>query len=473
MHILKFDKDYTRRHFLHSMGKGIVAAGVLAPLWEVIADTGSISSAYPDEALSVEHYSNGAVEVGGVLDASNVESVKNLLDPVSYHQIRNDGRIVDIGATPTDIMHLNPASYIEATLRNKGKARFDEKGNVVTETGAPWIGGHPFPDAKDAKEMMAGVALSWGRHDSALYCANDKIRDKDGTLLFEYQAVFTEVQATGRLLLEPRPYLPGHEDKIRYSTVLFTFPSNVAGSTFLSIWPYDQSRFPDFFGYLPAFKRVRRFSASQRFEPLVPGHIYFNSDAWTMGDPFLTWGNFRVIGKAPFLGGVGGRGGGWHNEHPNWEAPFVGGENGQKYLRTVFSLVPEVYVIEMEPVKYPRAPYSKRRVWLDARTMTPLMSIAYDRAGKVWKQFEFGTALYEKPNGEKYSVGGESYWSWTHLHIHDIQQDRVSSAMQLKRNNEGYRSTFNDSNIYEDFYTIQSIRRRGVWGSVSEHSAYC
>jgi hypothetical protein len=461
MHVLKFDKNYTRRHFLETIAKGILAAGVLSPLWDVIAATGDISRAYPDEALSVEHYSKGAVKVGGVLDANNVDSVKNLLAPIAYHQIKNDGRIVDIVATPTNIMHLSPASYIEATLRNKGRARFDEKGNVVSDDGGPWIGGHPFPDAKNAKEMMSGVALSWSRHDVALSTAVDRVISADGSQLYAYYGAFVEVQATARLVLDPKPRWPGHEGKLRYNTVILTSPGDVRGSAFLSIWYYDQSRFPDFHGYLPVFKRVRRFSANQRFEPVWPGTVYYASDAFAMGDPFLTWGNFKVVDKGPILGAVGGQGGGWFSNDPNWEPPWVGGKSGKKYMRMPFSLVPEAYVVEMEPVKYPRAPYGKRRVWIDARNMMPIMSVAYDRAGKEWKQYELGTALYEKPSGEKYAAGGETFWSWTHVHIHDIQADRLSLITQLKKI-EGYSHTFNDPSIYERFCTLQAIQRLGI-----------
>jgi hypothetical protein len=461
MHIRKFDENYTRRLFLETMGRGVLTAGVLAPLWEVVAATGDSARAYPDEALSIEHYSKGAVKVGGTLDAGNVDSVKQLLDPVAYHQVKNDGRVVDIIATPTDVMHLNPRSYIEATLRNRGRARFDAKGNVVTKDGGYWVGGHPFPDAINARQMMAGVALSWGRHDVSFYCTKEWDRSAEGRLLFEYLSVFVEVHASGRLVLDPKPQMTGHEGKLRYSTLLQTAPADISGTSFLSIWWYDQTRFPEFFGYLPAFRRIRRLPTNQRFEPVAPGSAFYTSDAWTMGDPFLTWGNFRVIGKTPFLGGVGGQGGGWYADHPNWEAPVVGGANGEKYLRTTFSLVPEAYVIEMEPVKYPRAPYSKRRVWLDARSLTPMVSVAYDRAGKVWKQYEFGNALYEKASGERFSVGGEAYWSWTQLHIHDIQDDRISAVMQVRKNNKGYTCTFNDPGVYEDFCTMQAIRRLG------------
>jgi hypothetical protein len=462
MHILKFDKDYTRRHFLETMGKGVVTAGVLAPLWDVVAATGDSAGAYPDEALSIEHYSKGAVKAGGVLDADNVDSVKELVDPVAYRQIKTDGRVVDIIPTPTDIMHLNPAPYIEATLRNKGKAKFDERGNVVNEDGGPWIGGHPFPEAENAKEMMAGVAMSWGRHDVGLYCTKELDRSPEGKKLYEYESVFAEVQATGRLVLDPKPHMPGHEDKLRYNTLLLTSPTNVSGTSFYGIWWYDQSRFPDVYGYIRQYKRVRSLPTNQRFEPVAAGSAYYTTDAWTMGDPFLTWGNFRGIGKMPFLGGVVGQGGGWYHDDPNWEAPLVGGKTGEKYLRMAFSLVPETYVIEMEPVKYPKAPYSKRRVWLDARTLTPMLSLAYNKRGEVIKQFEFGTALFEKPTGEKFAVGGETYWSWTQLHIHSVPDDRLSAVMQVRKNNKGYLSTFNDPTVYEDFCTRQAIHRLGV-----------
>ena len=340
MHIMKFDRNFTRRHFLATMSKGIVAAGVLAPLWDVIAATGDISRAYPDEALSIEQYSKGAVKVGGVVDANNVDSVKDLLDPIAYHEIKTDGRVVDIIATPTQIIYLNPPSYTEATLKNRGRARFDSKGNVVADDGGPWIGGHPFPNAKSAQELMAGIALSWSRHDVAFATATERVMSAEGELLYDNHGAFIEVQANGRLILDPKPRWPGHEDKLRYNTVILTAPGDIAGSAFLSIWHYDQTRIPDFFGYLPAFKRVRSFSANQRFEPLWPGTVYYASDAFGTGDPYLTWGNFKLIDKKPLLASVGGQGNGWFSKDPNWDAPRVGGKSGKKYVRTPFSLVP-------------------------------------------------------------------------------------------------------------------------------------
>ena len=56
MRIRRYDQGFSRRHFLSQLGRGVLATGVLAPLWSSIARTGSIESAYPDELLSIEAY---------------------------------------------------------------------------------------------------------------------------------------------------------------------------------------------------------------------------------------------------------------------------------------------------------------------------------------------------------------------------------------------------------------------------------
>jgi hypothetical protein len=89
-----------------SAGRSIVSAGMLGPLWDVIARDGDVQKAYPEEALSIEHYSNGAVKPGGVIDASNVDSVKELIDPVLHMEIAQQGRVLDVKEPETDIMRL-------------------------------------------------------------------------------------------------------------------------------------------------------------------------------------------------------------------------------------------------------------------------------------------------------------------------------------------------------------------------------
>lgn len=460
MHIIKFDKGFSRRHFMGTVGKSAVGAGMLAPLWDVISRDGDISKAYPDEALSIEHLSGGAVKPGGVIDAGNVESVRHMMDPITFIQISQQGRVVDMAEkTTTDIYRLNPRPYVDATLRNRHKALLDAKGNVIVAGGKPWIGGNPFPDGGSAHKILAGHVLSWGRHDASCYPIKEWDITADGEQQFHYNYLFVEVMAVGRTVLDPKPYMTNDLTRLRYHTVLVTAPSgDLRGVSLVQHWPYDQTKFPDFFGYLPAFKRIRRFPTNQRFEPIVPGSTVYLTDAWMTGDPFLTWGNFKLKGAVPWLGGTSGS---WAGKADNWQHERVGGKTGNKFFRSTFEVIPEVYAVDLEPVYYPRAPYAKKRVWFDARTMTPLAMVAFNKKGEAWKSFEAGTCLYKMEDGTQWPEKGDPYWSWTYGHSHDLDNDYISIFEQAEHVDGGFHVRVNDPNLFEQFCTIPAIRRLG------------
>ena len=297
MYVKKFDTEFTRRAFLQKAASGVAAAGLLAPLWPTIGRTGEIGKAYPDELVSIEMYTKGKIKPGDVVTADNVEVVKDLLDPVAYRQVKEMGRRINIVETTTDVTKLFPPDYLEATLRNAGRARLDETGNVVTDTGEPWIGGNPFPEPKDGLEAFANLVLSWGRHDESVYGIRDWDISPGGSLSYQYDFIWAEMNTTARVHSHT-PYLEDKLDKLRYQAALFTAPFDTKGTAFLNTWHYDQREFPDLLGYLPAFKRVRSFPTNQRFEPLVPGITIFLSDAWAAGDPMLTWRRAPATGPA-------------------------------------------------------------------------------------------------------------------------------------------------------------------------------
>lgn len=458
MHILKFDKQYTRRQFLDAAGKATAGAGMLAPLWDVITRDGDIRKAYPDEALSIEYYSKGAVKPGGLIDASNVHSVKDMLDPVLYFEIAQQGRVVSVKEPETDIMRLNPTKYIEATLRNRGQARLDEKGNIVTADGQPWIGGHPFPDGESAHKIIGGHALNWGRHDVTFLTNIEWDLDKNDNVLFTYHSLFVEYMTVARTVLDPKPYLPGHENILRYSTFLLTAPQAAKGTSALNIWHYDQSKLPDFYGYLPDFKRVRRFTTNQRFEPAVPASNYYPTDTYMMGDPFLFWGNFKIVGKIPFLAGVAGT---WAAHKDNWIVDRVGGVSGERFFQSTLELIPECWVVDMEPVGFPEAPYSKRRVWFDTRTGSPLDAIVFDRKGEVIKNYLNITDTYQTADGTQWSSTDDQYWGFTQLTTHNIQNGSISLIQAVAEIDGGFKQRVDDPSVYDQFCTIPAVRRLG------------
>ena len=460
MHIRKYDEGYSRRAFLEQSAKGVAMGGMLAPLWSTIAKSGTIDKVYPDELLSIELYTKGKVKPGDVITAENVEFVADLLDPVALNQVKTMGRRINIVETTTDMTKLFPHEYLEATLRNQGQAKFGPDGNVYTQDGQRWIGGNPFPDAKTGEEAIANLSLSWGRHDESVYAVRDVDIGPDGGVSYRYDFIWAE-QNTAALTNAPSPYLEGEDDKLRYQAVWFTSPADTKGTAFLNTWYYDQRKFPDLIGYLPAFKRVRRFPTNQRFEPLVPGITLFLSDAWAAGDPYLTWGNYKVVGTKPHLGSVSKC---WMGHEPNWEHPTHGGPQGNTFQEDFKELVPEVLVVDAEPVGYPRAPVGKKRMWIDMRNQMFIAYITYDRRGEMWKSFEAGFSQYATDDGLVEMDGSHPVWSWTHVMSHDIQANRMSLLKHAQEITGGYRNEYNigPDAIHETYLTPQAVRRFGT-----------
>ena len=461
MHIKKYDFDYSRRHFMEKTAAGIGGAGVLSGLWPDISRSADIQSAYPEELLHIEAYTKGAVNVGDVINADNIDLVQDLVDPILYQEVKQDGREFFIEAGPTDAEMMFPPYFLDATLRNQGQAMFGEDGNVYTREGAPWIGGLPFPDPQTGSEAIANITLSWGRHDQSVYAIPSQVVNANGENSYEYDFMWAEMQCTGLVRPGvPSPYLEGHDDKVRFQMILFTHTNDVRGSAFLNIWKYDQREFPDLFGYLPQFKRVRRFPANQRFEPYMPGMNLFLSDAWASGDPMLTWGNFKIIHRGPFLGSIANQ---WLPENDNWEPGLVGGPKNQSYYRVGKSLIPEVIIFEGEPIGYPRAPVSKRRIYVDARNMGIPQAISYDRNGLPWKGFEAGAGQRKSGEHEVRTSDGRLEWSWDWVISHDVQANNVTRLYQGEQCRGNQRTALDpDIDMMNEYMTVQALRRLGI-----------
>jgi hypothetical protein len=459
MHIRKYDFDYSRRFFMDKVARGIGGAGVLTSLWPLLSESGDISKAYPDELLDISLYTKGKIKVGDEITADNIDVVKDIVDPMLYQEVKQQGRKFYIMATDTDASTMFPPKFLEATIKNQGQAKFDETGNVRTKDGKPWIGGLPFPNPQDGMETIANLTLAWGRHDQTMYAIPMYALDAGGNVLYNYDFVWAEQQCTGLVDNPDGPYLKGYEDKTRLQSTWFSAPNDVKGTAFVNIWPYDQREYPDLFGYIPAFKRVRRFPTNQRFEPLVPGINLFLSDAWAAGDPMLTWGNYKIVGRQPFLGSMHGQ---WHADAPNWELPLVGGPKNNSFMYVGKSLIPEVIVLEAEPTGYPRAPVSKKRVYIDARMLTFPQMITFDRRGEIWKSFEPGFSQYKK--GDKVMMAGKDVcWSWSWVISNDIQSQRITRFHQAESCAGGWKSQWNmHDDLINKYMTVQAMQRLGT-----------
>ena len=104
---------------------------------------------------------------------------------------------------------------------------------------------------------------------------------------------------------------------------------------------------------------------------------------------------------------------------------------------------------------------SKKRVWIDPRNVQYVAYVTYDRRGELWKSFEPCYSQYVKGD-EVRMVGDKPAWTWTHVHSHDIQTNRMSRFIQAKSVRGGFDSGLNIGNLYDKYMTIQAIRRLGT-----------
>ena len=469
MRIRKYDFDYGRRMVMEKAAKGIAAAGVLSPLWPVLARGDDISKAYPDEMLSIEQFTKGKLSPGDVVDANNVEVVKDLLDPITYMQIKDMGRRIRVRDADRTADKLYPHAWLEATLRNQGRAGRDGDGNVIdTKTGGPWLGGTPFPEPKNAEEIVLNQTMSWSRHNTFKLNVRTHSLGRSGEIEYQHDFLWFEHQVTSRT---DDGTFRDWKDRLRHNTILFTSPADQAGASFLNIWPYDQREFPDLHGYIPAFQRVRQFPTDQRFEPVAPGLTLYLSDVWQAGDPGLTWGNYRVVSKGPTLAPGGGQ---YWPDRENEEFPRHGGPEGTTFMDTWFELVPESWMIVQEPVAYPRAPVGERHVGIDPRNSVGTSYVTYDRSGKVWKQYELGNG-WRQGLDEKGQYTGKfipdpdnldrPVWCWLEAHVMDTQTGRMTTMQHVdKIAGTNTRSEWNhedEEGFYQRYMTTSAIARLG------------
>ena len=389
--------------------------------------------------------------------------MKHLLDPGAYEQISGpEKRKIRIKAPTLDPRDLVSTAYYEATvqdIKNGHAAKFDANGNVVDEKGGVWQGGLPFVNAKSGVEVWANMCMNIGRADNACYVIEQKDYGATGKQEYHYNFQWVELNSTARV---DRKVFRGLENELRRQSVYFAASPDVRGTSFLSIWNYDMRKIPDLYGYLPEFRRVRQFPSNQRFEPLVPGAVWFLSDPWAAGDPYLTWGNHKIEARKPMLGP-------WASEFSkhdaNWEPPRQ--KDNAKFFDVPYEMAPEVITTSCEPTGYPRSPVSKRVAYVDVRNGMASSNIRYDRQGKLWSNFEMAHGQFKGGGADgkrfiKSADGKSAAWSWTYVHIYDFQNRRMSLCNHSK-GAAGVEARFDaDPNwLFDTYCTQQALQSLG------------
>ena len=386
---------WSRRDFLKKAG-AFAGAGMLQPVLALIGSGKSIAAAYPDEVLSIEKYTKGRVKPGMVISKDNAQIIKDIAPEGLIVELER-GAQIRIGETTTRAEAKEPRFWIDATLKNKGQAVLDPKGQLWHKSGAPWIGGAPFPEPQTALEAMWNFKFSPRRYDNLIVASKPTHIDTNGTVVREDEAIFMQIQTVGRLVVDPKPVVSKYKDELHRNLLSVTKPFDSYGLAVTSTVYYDASKLPETDLYIPSLRRTRRVPSTQRFEPATPYNVAYTTDFDIQADPVLTW-SWTLAGRRPMLGpsptNRGARAEGASKDE------FIFADSTDKFPRATWELRPEMLLIDGVP-HLPGANYSKKRVYLDSIYQRTEIADIWDLAGKLWKflLFIYGDTGIKDPAG--------------------------------------------------------------------------
>jgi hypothetical protein len=108
----------------------------------------------------------------------------------------------------------------------------------------------------------------------------------------------------------------------------------------------------------------------------------------------------------------------------------------------------------------------KKRTWVDARPLMPVVMVVWDRDGQLWKGYASSYDTYARdgqvisgsyPNPDKVP-----YWAWCALAMHDIKADQVTMGTHTKQISGGWSVKVNDPTAYDHFCTVEALQQLGA-----------
>jgi hypothetical protein len=322
---------------------------------------------------TLERLTGGALGVGATITRDNVAAAQDLLPAGTREQVARYGLTLTVGPTTTDERLLVPASWLEVSERNRGLAVLDDRGQLHTRDGRPWIGGFPFAEPTNGLEAAWNIAsASWIEYaDDFSYGGGEHLIRK-GEVYRSLKWVFSGISTVGRTSVAPTPFYPGHEDEFYRLLIRYVEPFDYRGLAVLTVRPYDQTLLERAYAYVPATHRVREVPTYQRWES-ASGNDIFRSDHNGNNDPLSRW-SWTLVGRRPMI--LPGVSDGYEID----PLPTIAG----RFPRGRWELRPEVQVLEAVP-KDPQCPYAKKILYVDSVMRKPLVFDFYDRSGRVWK----------------------------------------------------------------------------------------
>lgn len=374
---------------------------ILAFTTSALFSVGTTAAVITDEIIQESFYpyaqgvpSADSIKSGMVINAGNVDSVKDYLDPAMYMFIKNGDYEMKVGETTDFALHQ---SYVDATKKYSGDVVLGEKPGEITGS----VAGRPFPEEPSMDDPRAGEKLAWNYKygynwgDSAsIYPFYWKYRDmKKGKVERTVKMNFHFLNFTHRTQQEPYPAItPNPSNLFRGIYVQVLEPFDVKNTQLLIQRFEDDLKRDNAYLYLGFQRRVRRLSSGQVTDAFLGSDVMiedFEGYNGRISDMNWAYKGTRTMLLPMYNHNDMDLDTETHKDDEGYQVVKFGGKGG--CFPEITWQLRKTYVVESSAVDS-NHPISKREHFIDAQTFTIPRNITYDRKGDMWKSWSIGQA---------------------------------------------------------------------------------
>jgi len=290
---------------------------------------------------------------------------------------------------------------VAATKKYAPESKLDEDEML---TGYGKVAGYPFPQPKSGIEMAWNFAGNsrGDSHRNFTYGPVVNCKTKN-----ERQAGMhrSELFWIGRTELAPLPSIDLKDNPRGIARSWFqrhTAPVDFVDTTILELQYLDHKRQEDLWVYTVMFRRIRRYSASQRTDSIDgTDMIYDDQDGWYT---HVNKNTYSYKGRGEFL------------VARHQDAKQLQRIKGQGFWDGIQRERVNHWVVEVKS-RDKNYIYSKQIWYLDPENWQMNFKVMYNRQGQLWKMYEMFYDEYPMPNGDKTSLAsGEHVFDFIRSH---------------------------------------------------------
>ena len=416
----------------------------------------SFAATLEDVENSFFPYKSGQPQVAGVtpgmvINASNVDSVKDALDPALYQHLKDGWLEIKVGETTSFDLHPN---YVEASRQGVGKVTLGDSLGQING----FVAGRPFPEEPDANDPRAGEKLAWNYKygynwgdNAAITPFYWKYRNMNSAKVERtIKFGFHFLNFKHRVNQEPLPeFADNPSDLFRAIYVQVHEPFDVKNTQLLIHRFSDDTKRDNTWLYLGFQRRVRRLSSGQITDSFLGADIMiedFEGYNGRLSDMNWTYQGTKTV-LLPFYNHNDMELSTQYTEDDGYQFIEYGGK-GNCFPNITWQLR-KVYLLEADPID-DNHPIARRVHYVDAQTFTLPRTLVYDRKGDLWKSWTIGQAHpdHHLPANKGSGVSIDDSFSMVDLQASHCTTGQFKGQLDPKLNPRS-------------LFTVQNMRAKG------------